>query len=65
MNQKLLDALGELFVEGSPLYLDAKGLMELAVQEEREQCAAIVDEVYRANGSAYEAARQIRNRGLS
>ena len=41
MNKKLLDALGELFVEGSPLYEDVKGLMELAAQEARERCAAV------------------------
>jgi hypothetical protein len=43
MNEKLLEALGELFIEDSPLYADAKGLMELAIQEERERCAKIAD----------------------
>jgi hypothetical protein len=43
MNEKLMDALGELFIEGSPLYNDAKGLMELAIKEERERCAAYVE----------------------
>ena len=60
MNQKLLDALDELFVEGSQVYLDVKALMELAIQEERARCAALADEIYKANGSAFEVARQIR-----
>jgi hypothetical protein len=43
MNEKLMNALGELFIEGSPLYADVKGLMELAIKEERERCAAYVE----------------------
>lgn len=43
MNEKLLEALGELFIEDSPLYADVKGLMELAIKETRERCAKILE----------------------
>lgn len=60
MTPSLEEALREHFIMDSPLFMDVRGLMELATQEERERCAKHAELLAAAHPEASALVERIR-----